>query len=117
MKKLSIMLVAALTVTASHAAFAGGEQAQKRIAQENYEYFQKQGVKDSGKPVAQSPDYNFKGKPEQRLAASNEEYFRGKTSGVTSAAAAGANKADYEFNSRPEQRLAARNAAYFQQQK
>ena len=113
MKKLTMALVAALTVTASHAAFAGGEQAQKRIAQENMEYFQKQGIKDSGKPVAQNPDYNFKGKPEQRLAADNEEYFKGKTS--SGSTAAGANKADYEFNSRPEQRLAARNAAYFQQ--
>ncbi len=115
MNKMTIALVAALTVTASHAAFARGEQAQKRIAQENYEYFQKQGVKNSGQPVAQNPDYDFKSRPEQRLAAGNQEYFKGKTSGGTTAA--GANKADYEFNSRPEQRLAARNAAYFQQQK
>ena len=116
MKVFTKVLVTVLAVTVSHAAFAGGEQAQKRIAQENYEYFQKQGVKDSGKPVAQNPDYKFNGKPEQRMAAKSMEYFKDQPSTGTTTAA-GANKVDYEFNSRPEQRLAARNAAYFQHQK
>lgn len=115
MKVFTKVLVAALAVTVSHAAYAGGEQAQKRIAQENYEYFQKQGVKDSGKPVAQNPDYDFKSRPEQRTAAQNMAYFKDHPSTGTTTAA-GANKADYQFNSKPEQRMAARSASYFNQQ-
>jgi hypothetical protein len=114
MKKITMALVAVLVVTSSHAAFAGGSSIQaQRIAKSNYDYFKGQGVKDSGQPVAQNPDYKFQAKPEQRLAASNMEYFKDKPS--SGATAVGANKADYVFNSKPEQRMAARSMPYYNQ--
>ncbi len=111
MNKMTIALVAALTVTISHAAFADSSQHNQRMARESMEYFQAKGVKDSGQPIAQNPDYKFQAKPEQRLAASNMEYFKDKPS--TGTTAAGANKSDYVFNSKPEQRMAARSYNHF----
>jgi hypothetical protein len=111
--KIFALAVIATSVITS-AAYAGGSSIHdQRIAKENYDYFKGQGVKDSGQPVAQNPNYTFQSRPEQRLAASNAAYFQGKAS--TGTVVTGANKDDYVFNSRPEQRLAARNAAYFNQ--
>lgn len=119
MKKITMALVAVMAVTTSHAAFAGGSsQHDQRIAKSNYEYFKSQGVKDSGQPVAQNPDYKkiALSKPEQRLAASNMAYFKDHPS-TGNAAAAGANKDDYAFinNSKPEQRMANRSMSYHNQ--
>ncbi len=112
MNKMTIALVAALTVTTSHAALAGGDSAHsQRIARENMEYFQAKGVKDSGQPVAQNPDYKFEATPAQRMAASNASYFKDRSS--TGKTATGANEADYVFNATPAQRMAARSYSHF----
>lgn len=111
MNKMTIAIVVALTVTSSHAAFAGSSQHSQRIARENMEYFQAKGVKDSGQPVAQNPDYNFIATPAQRMAASSASYFKNKPS--TGKTAAGANEADYVFNATPAQRMAARSYSHF----
>ncbi|MDX1975875.1 MAG: hypothetical protein SFT92_09415 [Rickettsiales bacterium] len=113
MNKLTIALVAALTVATSHAAFAGGSSMHKqRIAQDNHEYFRAQGVKDSGQAVAQNPDYKFETTPAQRTAARSVAYFKDKPSSGT--VAAGANKDDYKFlnNVTPAQRMANRSYNY-----
>lgn len=111
MKKMTIALIAALTVTVSHAAFAGSNIHKQRMAQENYEYFQGQGVKDSGQAVVQNPDYVHLATPQQRTAARSMAYFKDKPSSGT--AVAGANKADYDFATTPAQRTAKRNYEYF----
>lgn len=112
MKKLTIALVAALTVTVSHAAFAGGSSIHKqRIAQDNYEYFKSQGVKDSGQAVVQNSDYIHLSTPQQRTAARSVAYFKDKPSAGTTVA--GANKADYDFATTPAQRTAKRSYEYF----
>lgn len=112
MKKMTLALVAVLTVTASHSAFAGGSSLHKqRIAQDNYEYFRAQGVKDSGQPIAQNPDYIHLSTPAQRTAARSVAYFKDKPSSGT--VVAGANKADYDFATTPAMRTAKRNYEYF----
>lgn len=112
MKKMTLALVAVLTVTVSHSAFAGGSSFHKqRMARENMEYFQAKGVKDSGQPIAQNPDYVHLTTPQQRLAASNAAYFKDKPSSGT--VVAGANKADYDFATTPAMRTAKRNYEYF----
>lgn len=111
MKKMTLALVAVLTVTASHAAFAGSSLQKQRIAQDNYEYFRAQGVKDSGQAVAQNPDYIHLATPAQRTAARSVAYFKDKPSSGN--VAAGANKADYDFAVTPAQRSAKRNYEYF----
>ncbi len=112
MKKMTAVLVAALTVTISHAAFAGGSSIHKqRIAQDNYEYFKAQGIKDSGQPTAQNPDYIHLATQQQRTAARSVAYFKDKPSSGT--VVAGANKADYDFAVTPAQRTAKRNYEYF----
>ena len=114
MKKMTLALVAVLTVTASHAAFAGGSSLHKqRIAQDNYEYFRAQGVKDSGQPVAQNPDYVHLATQQQRTAARSMAYFKDKPSSGT--VVAGANKADYDFAPTPAMRTAKRSYEYFSQ--
>lgn len=114
MNKMTLALVTVLTVTASHAAFAGGSSIHaERIAKSNYDYFKAQGVKDSGQPVAQNPDYVHLATPQQRLAASNAAYFKDKPSSGT--VVAGANKADYDFATTPAQRMGKRNYEYFSQ--
>jgi hypothetical protein len=77
MKTTKILTLALLasSVVAS-AAYAGGEQAQKRIAEENAAYFAKQGnTQSNSAPSAKSADYQFNNKPEQRMAVRSQAYF------------------------------------------
>ncbi len=117
MKTTKILTLALLasSVVAS-AAYAGGEQIQKRIAEENAAYFAKQGNTHSNSaPSAKSPDYQFNNKPEQRMAANNAAYFQGRQGSGSGAAAAA--RQDYQFETTPAQRTAKRNYDYFSNQK
>lgn len=68
---LSAMAASVLTSTA----YAGGDLRMRQIGEENRAYFAGHGMRDSGQPVAQNPDYQFNSRPEQRMAARNEAYF------------------------------------------
>lgn len=73
---IRMLTIAALaTTTMVSAAYAGGDQAKRRIAQENFEYFQAKGSMGSGGMTAQNPDYIHLVTPQQRTAARSQEYF------------------------------------------
>lgn len=72
-KLLALATVAASVIASS--AYAGSNQVRQRIAQENYEYFQKLGIKGSGQPIVQNPDYQFNSTPQKRMAARSQAYF------------------------------------------
>jgi len=78
MKNKILMLtgLAAALLTAQ-AAYAGGDEASRRIGWENYEYFHhmNEGKPGSDKPFVRNTAYDFNSRPEQRMAQRNQEYF------------------------------------------
>lgn len=76
MKNLALLTIAAIAATTmASGAYAGSSLVKQRLAHENYEYFQKMGIKDSGQAIAPNPDYVHLTTPRQRTAARSQEYF------------------------------------------
>jgi hypothetical protein len=75
--KNRILMLAGMTaaILTAQAAYAGGDQRQRQIGEENRAYFAAMGIKDSGKPIAQNPDYVFNTTPSQRMAVRSQAYF------------------------------------------
>ncbi len=76
--KLLMLTGLAAVVLSAQAAYAGGDEASRRIGWENYEYFyhMNEGKPRSEQPFVRNTAYDFNSRPEQRMAARNHEYFQ-----------------------------------------
>lgn len=79
MKNKMLMLTGlAVALFTAQAAYAGGDEASRRIGWENYDYFyhMNEGKPSSGQAVMRNPAYEFNSRPEQRMAQRNHDYFQ-----------------------------------------